>query len=144
MSPTAGEASSQPPVSFGQPAGSDPSARKACRTSPLEPAITSAWPSPPTSAIAGELGICQPSITRGKASSQPPLEASQPPSRCWNGILALGLDWARARVESTTPPKYCSGPPVTVRPNAELAPSASTEGAEAFDEPPRPADWKWL
>src|SRR2546423_9119405 len=95
-SPTAGEASSHPPVSWGQPRGSDPSWRKACRTSPDDPATTSACPSPPTSATAGAVGICQPSIGIGNDGSQLPLAASQPPTRGSNGSLFAGEDWAAA------------------------------------------------
>src|SRR5581483_8225700 len=138
MSPTAGAASSQPPRSLGKPAASLPSARNAGSTSRLDPAMTSALPSPSTSAIAGQVTIVQPSITRGYGASHEPPAASQPPMRCSNGIAFEGFSCAATSVESTIPANRSSGPPFAVRPNAALAPSASTDGALAGDDAPRP------
>src|SRR3954453_14633152 len=112
--------------------------------SPEEPAITSALPSPSTSATAGALGSCQPSTGIGYDGSQSPPAASQPPSTCSKGTGVAGEDWAAARRESTTPPKSFSEPPGEVRPNAALAPSARTLGLVAGDPGPVPVTAKCL
>src|SRR4051794_41793688 len=94
MSPTAGAASSQPAACLGQPGGSLPSADTACSTLPLEPATTSARPSPDTSATAGAPAICQPSTARGEGASPSPLPASPPGLPGWEGGWLAGLSRA--------------------------------------------------
>src|SRR5207248_2359841 len=103
------------------PGGSDPSERKACSTLPDEPAMTSAFPSPSTSAMAGAVGICQPSIGIGNELSQSPLAASQPPSRCSKSTFVAGADCAAAMRESTTTPGTDTGQPGSRLPFAENA-----------------------
>src|SRR5207253_2421455 len=112
--------------------------------SPDDPLITSAFPSPSTSAIAGAVTIIQPSIGIGYEGSQLPLAASQPPSRCSNGSFVDGADCAAASRESTMPPNRPSAPPRVTRPKAALAPSASADGAVALEPGPVPANSKWL